>query len=124
MSKPPTLPNIDGLTNGERLLVQTIESNSKALLQKTAEVVRLLSEMQLTQRNFLSQLTGGAPQASTTAIRPRENYDKPPEPPKGKLLTKCGNANFAGCGAPIYFDRVEGKPRPFNPNGSAHRCQR
>ncbi len=108
---------VNDLSPGENALIHAINDNSKALIGQGKEVVRLLSEMQLTQRNFLDQMLQGR---SAPGIRPRENYGKPPETPGEKKIVTCGTKNFDGCGAPIYWkDR-----KPLNPDGSPHHCQR
>ena len=94
MSKPPP---VDGFTPFEQ-----------KLLSQLAEVHNRLSELlqEVRDSKTRQKIADRTPPASQ-------------EPAKIEHKTsKCGSKNFQGCGADIYWkDR-----KPFNPDGTAHRC--
>jgi hypothetical protein len=99
------------LTNPERLdlfLKQAAEIHNRiaeavAVTNKlTASVDKLTTEIQ----NLTARL----------AIERRA----PPPAALTRKMSKCGSATFRGCGADIYWENK----RPYNADGTEHRCKK
>jgi hypothetical protein len=98
------------LTNPERLdlfLKQAAEIHNRI-----AEAVAVVNKLTVSIDKLATEIQ------NLTARLAIERRAPPPAAPTRKM-SKCGSATFRGCGADIYWE----DRKPFNPDGSAHRCQ-
>ena len=126
----PGPANVDGLSDGDRLFIKTVEANGRALIEQTANVAELLGELILEIKDWKARLNiikqTPPEQAPAEGLRPRENFNEPPKTRPGRAMAQCGynkdgtpSRTFEGCGADIYWK----DQKPYNLDDTVHRCR-